>query len=875
MCNTTCNNPSYIDDMNNIPENANIVYVLENDECECCKCNKSTCEEPKKVSCRSLACQQLNDECSCKKRKKTRKTTMVNVLENNVIRLEDKMNEGCANMHESIEEIVNNINVIYNALKDEEARAKLQEAFLHYGLDDAITRVWYNPEDRRMHFYHKNPANCLNVNVHEGCDCDCCEACGCECNCNNDECQSDIPYTMDEDCNIIPMSRDEEELFSIDCRDFIRDIFINSARLEYDYPNAVDGNLGEGPWLVISFKRTFESDLADDDENANPVEDLWIDLSKIWKLENYYDKKETRDEIRKVHITNQPVEVPLGDETVIAVLTYDNTIDGTPTVQPIKIKIKDLINTNNKANFGETTTIAAIGDDEIKIKMPGLELNDATLQYNQAVKYGNIDGTDVKITLPDDPLKRITNLTSNFTWNGSTNIAQYTLADGTTKYITVNAPANPADGLQDQIDNLGGDITNINSSIENINNAISNIDTNVPVENLDVTVPLGSNTATAFAKVKGQDIKIKIAKPAETVIDINVDNKNATLSPGSNGLKLATVDGKDITVNVPAAANYSATVTDNNATLTPGSNDIVLATIDGQNITVDVPAATSVSVVDNHPTLTPGTNNVIIGNVAGTNLTVDVPSANDVSVVANNPALSYGTESTIGSINGTPLKVTMPAAPEVPEGGLTYAITNVQGNNDNNGSTQLTITPSSGNPWTISLADQVGLTQAITNVQINQAGDTIIVTDSTGNTWNISLPQPGEGADGNDYVISGTVNNNNQLILTRKDGGTVTVDLPTYTEYQGDPFTGASQSGNTITFTRDSNTNPFSFNVVSNTNVTYGGDTVSLQDAITSIENRLNALEGLWKRTANNDGLEPVTANSKVYGAGFYDQTVS
>lgn len=608
MCNTTCNNPWHVENAcinpDAIPENAQIYYVLDGDnECECCKCNKPTCEEPKKVSCRSLACQQLNDECSCKKRKKTRKTTMVNVLENNVIRLEDKMTQGCSEMHQSIAEVIDTVNNVYNELRDEEARAKLQEAFLHYGLDDAITRVWYNPEDRRMHFYHKNPANCLNVNVHEGCDCDCCNACGCECNCNYDECQSDIPYTMDEDCNIIPMSREEEELFSIDCRDFIRDIFINSARLEYDYPNAVDGNLGEGPWLVISFKRTFESDLADDDENANPVEDLWIDLSKIWKLENYYDKKETRDEIRKVHITNMDVEVPLGDETTIAVLTYDNTIDGTPVAQPIKIKIKDLVNTNNKIKLdGTQTVIAKIGDDEIKVNMPKIEMKNVTLAWGESKTFGNIDGTDYKIT----------------------------------------TPSNPADGLQEQITNLGDTITNVQNSIPEI--------------------PRHVSSATKSA------------------------------------------DGKILT----------------------------LTHSDGDVVTFEAGA--------------------------------DAPEP--MAVTANNPQLRYGETSLVATVGGTQLNVTMPAAPEVPEGGLTYAITNVQGNNNNTNSDQLTITPSSGNPWTISLANP----KHITNI---------------------------------------------------------------------------TQEGNVVTFTWSDN---------STTQINVGGDC-------------------LWKE--NGDGLIPVNESKKVYGAGFYDTTVS
>lgn len=755
MCNTTCNNPSHNECIDQLPENANIVYIL-NDGCECNKC--SQCDEPKKVSCRSLACQQLNDECSCKKRRKTRKTTMVNVLENNVIRLEDKMNNGCSEMHQNIEEIINTVNNVYNELKDEEARAKLQEAFLHYGLDDAITRVEYNPEDRRMHFYHKNPANCLNVNVHEGCDCESCSACGCECSCNTDMCQSDIPYTMDEDCNIVPMGRDEVELFSIDCRDFVRDIFVNSARLEYEYHGAVDGKDGEGPWLVISFNRVFETDLANDNQNASPVEDLWIDLSKIWKLENYYDKPSTRAQIKLVSIDNTNTVVKPNTKTTIAKLIYhDDELNEDVNLGDINIKTSDVVNTNTKADFGDTTTIATIGDKNINITLPELTLNDATLQWNTYKKYGRIDGTDVGISLPVDPISRISDLDNLCNFGQTTNIAQID-----NRYITVKMPNDPAEGLQDQIDQIEQIITDLGDSIEDVRNTINNIDTDVPVENLNVTVPF--NQLTSFATVKGQDVKIKIADPlAGYTPHVTVADKNATLTPGSSDIVLATVDGKNITVDVPAATSYSATVVDKNATLTPGSNDVVLATIDGKNITVDIPASASYSatVVDKNATLTPGSNDVVLATVDGKNITVDVPATVPTSVTANNPTLQWGAQSTIGSVEGTPLKVTMPAMPSIPEA------------------------------------------------------------------------------------------------------------------YQGDPFTGASKSGNTITLTRDSNTNPYSFDVVSNTNVTYKGNTVSIQQAVTDIDSRLTILEGLWKRTANNDGLEPVTANSKVYGAGFYDTTVS
>lgn len=571
------------------------VYVIDGEydenECNCNKCSK--CSEPKKVSCRSLACQQLNDECSCK-RKKIRKTTMVNVLENNVIRLEDKMNSGCASMHENIEDLENNINTVYNELKDEEARAKQQEAFLHYGLDDAVTRAWYNPEDRKIHFYHKNPSNCLNVNVHEGCDCDCCNACGCECKCNNDECQSDIPYTMDDDCNIIPMSRMEEELpFFIDCTDFLKDIFVSEAYIRDDEQDNPDKK--HGPILVIKFKRTLEPEPTDYDDPGIEVE---VDLSKIWKLENYYDKEQ---------------------------------------IDALLQEIYDYINSK-------------------------------VSELSQQIQ--NVDD-------------RVTN----------------------------------------EVNNLNNTINNTKTELLEI---INNIDTNVDVSNLDVVVPLGSSTPTAFAKVKGQDIKIKIAAPDKVEFDVDVDNKNATLNPGSNNIVLATVDGDPITVNVPQSASVS--VNNNNATLTPGSNNLQIASIDNTPITVNVPAAS--------------------------------PSGNQVTI--QNATLSWGTQVEYGTINGSKVYLTLPQKPET-----------------------------------------------------------------------------GQGADGNDYVNSGTINNNGDLVLTRTDGGTVTIDLPKF-------VTNISQEDNVVTFEWSDNSTPTTINV--------GGACV-------------------WKE--EGDHVIPVNVNTKVYGAGFYDTTVS
>lgn len=154
------------------------------------------------------------------------------------------------------------------------------------------------------------------------------------------------------------------------------------------------------------------------------------------------------------------------------------------------------------------------------------------------------------------------------------------------------------------------------------------------------------------------------------------------------------------------------------------------------------------------------------------------------------------------------------------------------------------------------------------------SGRTITLTrENSGTPITIELP-----SDANTYPVSGSVNGNT-LTITNSDGSTVPITLPSYSTTDNDHYpTQASLSGNTLTISGNSGFSPFSIDlsgISGTTNVTYGGNAVTIQQAITAIENRLNALEGLWKKTANNDGLEPVTATHKVYGYGFYDTSVS
>lgn len=74
------------------------------------------------------------------------------------------------------------------------------------------------------------------------------------------------------------------------------------------------------------------------------------------------------------------------------------------------------------------------------------------------------------------------------------------------------------------------------------------------------------------------------------------------------------------------------------------------------------PSDYQTTVVDNHPNLAYGQTSTV-GTINGTALTVTMPSAGTVSVVDNNPTLSWSTQSTVATIGGTAIHVTMPSQP--------------------------------------------------------------------------------------------------------------------------------------------------------------------------------------------------------------------
>jgi hypothetical protein len=157
------------------------------------------------------------------------------------------------------------------------------------------------------------------------------------------------------------------------------------------------------------------------------------------------------------------------------------------------------------------------------------------------------------------------------------------------------------------------------------------------------------------------------------------------------------------------------------------------------------------------------------------------------------------------------------------------------------------------------------------------SGSTLTLTRN-GGLSNVTVQLPAWKTTDNDhYVTSGTVTNG-VLKLTR-DGINGTVDITLPEGADGDHYpTQATLNGNTLTISGNTGFNPFSVDlsgISGTTNVTYGGDTVTLQQAITSIENRLNALEGLWEINPNDSTQVVAKNNRSAKAAGFYDSTVN
>lgn len=125
------------------------------------------------------------------------------------------------------------------------------------------------------------------------------------------------------------------------------------------------------------------------------------------------------------------------------------------------------------------------------------------------------------------------------------------------------------------------------------------------------------------------------------------------------------------------------------------------------------PSQYTTTVVNNNPTLAYGAA-ATIGTVNGTALTVTMPAAGSITVVDSNPTLSWGNQSTVATIGGTAIHVTMPSQP-------TFTQTQANWNESNTSSAAyiqnkptIPVLPSySTETWTFTLSDDSTVTRTV------------------------------------------------------------------------------------------------------------------------------------------------------------------
>lgn len=230
-----------------------------------------------------------------------------------------------------------------------------------------------------------------------------------------------------------------------------------------------------------------------------------------------------------------------------------------------------------------------------------------------------------------------------------------------------------------------------------------------------------------------------------------------------------------------------------------------------------------------------------------------------------------------GSFNNSNRNLTL-----VNPAGVTLATINIPDADTNkyvvsgavNNNNQLTLTYNDGTTTQpIDLSGLVVTDHYVTSGTVTN-GVLKLTRQGVSGTVDIQLPA---GADGDHYPDTMSFNSTTgKLTLsgTNSTFSTLETTIPIPAADNTNPITDVLQNGDTVTFTYKDNTSE-SITVGGNTNVTYGGNTVTLQQAITSIENRLNALEGLWEINPNDSTQVVAKNNRSAKAAGFYDSTVN
>lgn len=556
-------------------------------------------------------------------------------------------------------------------------------------------------------------------------------------------------------------------------------------------------------------------------------------------------------------------------------------------VENVQCEIEDINNKNEEQDD-------KLDDHEERITT--LEYNES-LDFNRAVYVSRDESQDHKAYIEfyhnDNYMGRISaepflkdgildsvNLQSDghtlhFVWN--------TDAGKLDSYVDLDALVQPlAQDLQTEITNRINADTTINTNITNLKNSVTSYNpelgydgTAVTVGQVDgkqfkvhmatfpelvQTVENSTNNRIAVTTNKGNTSYVNIANDTyetiqhalntyETIANANNHLKNVSFNDSTRKMTFTKQDDTTFDVTIPDANdnNYvsNATVSDHTLTLTRrGLSDLTVQLPDDNNY------VTGAS-VSGH-TLTINRNGL-------NDLTVSLPDDNDNNYVTG------------GSVSNNVLTLTRQ--------GLTDVTIQLPVDNNNY------VTNASVAGHTLTLERNGGLSDLAVQlpdddhnyyVTGGSVSGNVLTLTRNGDLPDITIQLPSWITIDNDhYPTAASVDSNRVLHLTGANFTEVTAQLPTDNDHYP---TSASLNGNTLTISGNTGFNPISVDlsgITGTTNVTYGGNTVTIQQAITSIENRLNALEGLWEINPS-DSTQLVAKNSRsAKAAGFYDSTVN
>lgn len=191
---------------------------------------------------------------------------------------------------------------------------------------------------------------------------------------------------------------------------------------------------------------------------------------------------------------------------------------------------------------------------------------------------------------------------------------------------------------------------------------------------------LAWSTRSTVATINGTDIHVTMpAAPSSTQETIEVPGATPSITVQANKVYNCTGNVTSLTVssveNSVEETNLYFTTASTGCTLTlpntlsqvfgsttlKASTAYAIAFKDNRAVIVS-PDSNEVTVVNNNPTLAYGSA-ATVGSVNGTNLTLTMPAAPTTSVTDNNPTLSWGTQSKVATVAGTDIHVTMPSQP--------------------------------------------------------------------------------------------------------------------------------------------------------------------------------------------------------------------